>query len=95
MKINITEEDIKEGKFDGAPNVLFTRKIPHLMFEYSKRIAKKINNYTALPLAGYNYFISKNNNIIEISENQITKNERRWRGRGNGLPNSLFDSARV
>jgi hypothetical protein len=33
MKIDMTEEDIKEGNFDEAPNILFTRKIPRLMFE--------------------------------------------------------------
>jgi hypothetical protein len=38
------------------------------MFEYSKRIAKKVNNFTVLPLARRNYFISKNNNTIEISQ---------------------------
>jgi hypothetical protein len=68
MKINLSEEEIKEGKFDEAPNILFTRKIPHLMFEYSQKIVKKISNFTVLPLAGYNYFTSKNNDTIEISQ---------------------------
>jgi hypothetical protein len=77
MKIDMTEEDIKEGNFDEIPNILFTRKIPHMMFEYSKRIVKKISTYTALPLAGFNYYTSKNNNTVEISQNHIPKNERR------------------
>jgi hypothetical protein len=47
------------------------------MFEYSKRIAKKVSNFTALSLAGYNSFTLKNNNTIEISQNHITSNERR------------------
>jgi hypothetical protein len=64
MKIDMTEKDIKEGNFDEVPNILFTRKVTHLMFECSKRIAKKINAYTVLPLAVFNYYTSKNNNTI-------------------------------
>jgi hypothetical protein len=37
MKIDMTKEDIKEGNFDEALNILITRKIPHLMLEYSKK----------------------------------------------------------
>jgi hypothetical protein len=77
LKIDMREEGIKEGNVDKVFTILFTRKIPRLMFEYNKRIAKRINTYTALPLAGFNYFVSKNNNTIDISQNHITKNERR------------------
>jgi hypothetical protein len=77
MKIDMPEEDIKEGNFDEVPNILFTRKIPYLMFEYSKRLAKKISTYTALSLAEFNYCTSKSNNTIEISQNHIIRNEKR------------------
>jgi hypothetical protein len=77
LKIDMTEEDIKEENFDEVPNILFTRKIPHLMSEYSKRITNKINTYRTLPLAGFNNFTSKKNNTIEMSQNHIARNERR------------------
>jgi hypothetical protein len=59
MKIQITEEDLKEGNLDIILNILFTRKIPYLMFEYSKKLAKKMNTYTALPLMGFNFTLQK------------------------------------
>jgi hypothetical protein len=47
------------------------------MFEYSKKLAKKLRTYSALPLTGFNFYTSKDNNAIEISQNHITKNERK------------------
>jgi hypothetical protein len=77
MKLQVSEEDLREGNLDIAPNILFTRKISHLMFEYSKKFANKLRTYSALPLMCFNFYTSKDNNAIEISQNHITKNERR------------------
>jgi hypothetical protein len=77
MKLQVSEEDLREGNRDITPNILFTRKIPLLMFECSKKLAKKLRIYSAFPLMGFNYYTTEGNNTIEISQNHITKNERR------------------
>jgi hypothetical protein len=47
------------------------------MFEYSKKLAKKLRTYSDLPLMNFKYYTTKENNTIEISQNHIIKNERR------------------
>jgi hypothetical protein len=34
LKIQVTRENLEQGKIDIVPNILFTRKITHLFFEY-------------------------------------------------------------
>jgi uncharacterized protein with ATP-grasp and redox domains len=55
MKLDMTEEDIKERILDEVPNILFTRKIPHMMLEFSKRIAKKMSTHTVIQKYNSNY----------------------------------------
>jgi hypothetical protein len=64
MKLQISEEDLREGNLDATPNILFTREIPYIMFEYSKKLAKKLRTYSALPLMGFSFTLQKK--IIQL-----------------------------
>jgi hypothetical protein len=45
MKLHVTREELEEGKFDTFTNILYTRKISHLMYDYCKRLARKMKDY--------------------------------------------------
>jgi hypothetical protein len=77
LKIQVTRENLEQGKVDIVPNILFARKILHLFFEYCKRLAKKMKDYTALPVIGFNYYTDEESNTVEISQNHITRNKNR------------------
>jgi hypothetical protein len=41
LKMNITEEEIRENNFDQAPDLLFTRKILNSMLDYRRKLIQK------------------------------------------------------
>jgi hypothetical protein len=77
LKMNITEEEMRENNFDEAPKGLFTRKISNTMLDYSRKTRSNKRSFSALAVIGYNYDISEYNKPIEISQCQHPKNERK------------------
>jgi hypothetical protein len=46
LKMNITEEEIRENNFYQPPDILLTRKIPNTIFDYRRKLIQ-IRNFSA------------------------------------------------